>query len=132
MRIAVIGPARMPIAPPFGGGLEVFCDRLTAGLREAGVQVDLYASAGSRGHQQEFELPGIDWTGHEHSARDDAYPPGAQDIEDAAYRQLFERLQHGPYDLIHNNSVSPAFFSGAARRVPMLTTLHVPPGGAPE
>ncbi|PMB98537.1 MULTISPECIES: glycosyltransferase [Brevibacterium] len=128
MRVAVVGPARMPIAPPFGGGLEVFCDRLTAGLREAGVQVDLYASAGSRGHRQEFELPGIDWTGHEHIARDDAYPPGAQDIEHTAYRQLFERLQDGPYDLIHNNSVSPAFFSGASGRVPMLTTLHVPPG----
>ena len=28
MRIAVIGPSRMPIAPPFGGGLEVFVQRM--------------------------------------------------------------------------------------------------------
>lgn len=128
MRVAVIGPSRMPIAPPFGGGLEVFVHRIVTGLRARGVDVDLFAAHGSDGHRSDLEFPGVDWAGHEGIARDDRYPPGAEESETAAYARLCNHLQDCAYDLIHNNSVHPALLRAAPRlRPPMITTLHVPP-----
>lgn len=128
MKVAVIGPSRMPIAPPFGGGLEVFVHRIVSGLRARGVEVDLFAAHGSDGHRHDLEFPGVDWSGHEKIARDDQYPPGAEESETAAYARLCEHLEGSDYDLIHNNSVHPALLRAARQlRPPMITTLHVPP-----
>ncbi|WP_295689172.1 glycosyltransferase [uncultured Brevibacterium sp.] len=128
MRVAVVGPSRLPIAPPFGGGLEVFVDRLVVGLAAAGVEVDLFAARGSNGHSTALEFPGVDWTGYEQHARDDEYPPGARESEAHAFAQLRDHLETADYDVIHNNSTHPALlFADPGRRAPMLTTLHVPP-----
>ena len=128
MRIAVIGPSRMPIAPPFGGGLEVFVQRMVEGLRCRGLDVDLFAAAGSQGHRRDLEFPGVDWSGHEHGARDDRYPPGARESETAAFARVCRYLERSDYDLVHNNSVHPSILElGPARRPPMVTTLHTPP-----
>ncbi|KAA9393878.1 glycosyltransferase family 4 protein [Kocuria coralli] len=128
MKIAVVGPSRLPIAPPFGGGLEVFVHRLVSALRLRGVEVDLFAARGSIGHIQSLEFPGIDWTGFEASARDDAYPPGAMESEAAAYRRVRKLLERSDYDLVHNNSVHPAMLvMDPGKAPPMITTLHVPP-----
>lgn len=128
MRVAVVGPSRLPIAPPFGGGLEVFVDRLVSGLRAAGAQVDLFAARGSNGHHTALEFPGVDWTGYEEHARDDEYPPGARESEAHAFAQVRDHLERSDYDIIHNNSTHPSLlFADPTRRAPMLTTLHVPP-----
>lgn len=128
MRIAVIGPSRMPIAPPFGGGLEVFVHRMVTGLRARGADVDLYAARGSEGHVRDLEFPGVDWMGHEDIARDDRYPPGAQESETQAYLRIRDHLEDSDYDVIHNNSVHPALLlADPAFRPPLLTTLHTPP-----
>ncbi len=131
MRVAVVGPSRMPIAPPFGGGLEVFVHRLVTGLRLRGIDVDLFAARGSLGHRRDLEFPGVDWQGHMHSARDDRYPPGAEESEAAAHDRVREHLEAADYDLIHNNSVhSSMLLMDPSARAPMVTTLHTPPQDA--
>lgn len=128
MRIAVVGPSRLPIAPPFGGGLEVFVHHLVAGLRRRGLTVDLFAARGSIGHQAALEFPGIDWTGFEDLARDDAYPPGADETETESYVRVRRHLDSSDYDVIHNNSSHPVMLHpDPMGSPPMITTLHVPP-----
>lgn len=128
MKMAVVGPSRLPIAPPFGGGLEVFVHRLVTALRRRGVSVDLFAARGSVGHHEPLEFPGVDWTGFESMARDDAYPPGGVESETQAYLRVREYLEASDYDLIHNNSTHPSMLMLDPRKAPpLLTTLHVPP-----
>ncbi|QGU07141.1 D-inositol 3-phosphate glycosyltransferase [Corynebacterium occultum] len=129
MKIAVIAPTRYPISEPFAGGLEAFCSLLVHGLREAGHQVDLFASRGSQGHVREYEFPGVDWSGQEELATDHTYPQGHQAAEDEAVERLLGHLLREGYDLIHNNSLHAAIFQ-IADRIPLLTTLHCPPVAA--
>lgn len=131
LNIALIAPARFPIAQPFAGGLEAFCATMVMAYRQLGHRVDLYAAAGSAGHVREWEFPGVDWTGYEHYRTDHTYPPGERQREDAAFAQVMahvqEQVEAGEYDVIHNNSLHPAPFETCGR-LPMLTTIHTPVG----
>ena len=50
---------------------RVLVQRMVEGLRCRGLDVDLFAAAGSQGHRRDLEFPGVDWSGHEHGARDE-------------------------------------------------------------
>lgn len=128
LRIAVIAPSRYPIRQPYAGGLESLVAALTAGLRAAGHDVDLFAARGSAGHVEDVEFPGVDWSGHDGPVSDSGYPPGEREKETAAFARLADHLAAGGYDVIHNNSLHPIPLTmprpaGTA----LVTTLHTPP-----
>ena len=129
LNIAFIAPARFPIVQPFAGGLEAFCAMLVRAYRHHGHRVDLYAAAGSEGHLQQWEFPGVDWSGHERFRTDHTYPPGELEREDEAFHRVIahveQEVRQGNYDVVHNNSLHPAPFLTEGN-VPMLTTLHTP------
>jgi glycosyltransferase involved in cell wall biosynthesis len=141
MKIAVIGHVRFPIARPFMGGMEAHCWHLCRGLRARGHDVTLFAAGNS------------DWGGKVEPLVDVHYDrefpwhkwhgtPELTGHLDAAFERLLPRLAEGGFDVVHNNSLHrfPPRFA-ARHRIPMVTSLHVPPfdvlkravadGGAP-
>ncbi len=141
MKIAVIGHVRFPIARPFMGGMEAHCWHLCRGLRARGHDVTLFAAGDS------------DWGGKVEPVVDVHYDrefpwhkwhgtPELTGHLDAAFERLLPRLAEGGFDVVHNNSLHrfPPRFA-ARHRIPMVTSLHVPPfdvlkravadGGAP-
>ncbi|WIM72021.1 glycosyltransferase [Corynebacterium suedekumii] len=102
-----------------------FCHTLVRALRDQGHTVDLYAARGSHGHVPDVELPGVEWGELAREATDTGYPPGARELEDAAFARLREYLATQDYDIIHNNSLHPALFT-PGNRLPLVTTLHTP------
>lgn len=127
-RIAFVGPARYPIREPFAGGLEAFCHTTVKALRDAGHDVDFYAAKGSDGNVKDYELPGVNWGSDQDKATDTSYPDGAREREDAAMRGLRAHLARTGYDIVHNNSLSPAMFpsTDSSFALPMVTTFHTP------
>jgi glycosyltransferase involved in cell wall biosynthesis len=141
MKIAVIGHVRFPIARPFMGGMEAHCWHLCRGLQARGHDVTLFAAGDS------------DWDGKVEPVVDVHYDRefpwhkwhGTLELTghlDAAFERLLPRLAEGGFDVVHNNSLHrfPPRFA-ARHRIPMVTSLHVPPfdvlkravadGGAP-
>lgn len=141
MKIAVIGHVRFPIARPFMGGMEAHCWHLCRGLRARGHDVTLFAAGDS------------DWSGKVEPVVDIHYDrefpwhkwhgtPELTGHLDKAFERILPRLAEGGFDVVHNNSLHrfPPRFA-ARHRIPMVTSLHVPPfevlkravadGGAP-
>lgn len=141
MKIAVIGHVRFPIARPFMGGMEAHCWHLCRGLRARGHDVTLFAAGDS------------DWGGKVEPVVDIHYDrefpwhkwhgtPELTGHLDTAFERILLRLTQGSFDVVHNNSLHrfPPRFA-AQHRIPMVTSLHVPPfdvlkravadGGAP-
>lgn len=126
LRIAVVAPARFPIRQPYAGGLEAFCHTLAQALRSLGHEVDLYAARGSAGHEQSFELPGVNWAEDADLATDTGYPAGEREREDAAFAQLRQHLHARRYDVVHNNSLNPGLLLPNGPALPLVTTFHTP------
>ena len=141
MKIAVIGHVRFPIARPFMGGMEAHCWHLCRGLRARGHDVTLFAAGDSDwGGKVEpvvdihydREFPWHNWRG----------TPELTGHLDKAFERMLPRIAKGGFDVVHNNSLHrfPPRFA-ARYRIPMVTSLHVPPfevlkravadGGAP-
>nr|WP_226898627.1 glycosyltransferase [Mangrovicoccus algicola] len=109
------------------GGMEAHCWHLCRGLRARGHAVTLFAAGDSDwGGPVEPILP-------EHYDR--SYPwhryngtPELTGLLDEAFAALLPRLAAGGYDVIHNNALHrfPPRFA-RRERLPMLTSLHVPP-----
>ena len=141
MKIAVIGHVRFPIARPFMGGMEAHCWHLCRGLCARGHEVTLFAAGDS------------DWGGKVEPVVDIHYDrefpwhkwrgtPELTGHLDRAFERILPRIAEGGYDVVHNNSLHrfPPRFA-ARHRIPMVTSLHVPPfevlkravadGGAP-
>ena len=141
MKIAVIGHVRFPIARPFMGGMEAHCWHLCRGLRARGHDVTLFAAGDS------------DWGGKVEPVVDIHYDrefpwhkwhgtPELTGHLDKAFECMLPRIAVGGFDVVHNNSLHrfPPRFA-ARHRIPMVTSLHVPPfevlkravadGGAP-
>lgn len=134
MRIALVGHVRHPVAPPFMGGMEAHSWHLARALAERGHDVTLFASGDSTGGAP----PGVTV----HPVLDDHYDRtfpwhdfhGTDALNthvDAAFADAAGALLAGGFDVIHNNSLHryPPRLS-RAHRLPMVTSLHVPPFGA--
>ncbi|KQT84259.1 glycosyltransferase [Methylobacterium sp. Leaf466] len=127
MRIAVLAHVRQPIAPPFRGGMEAHSWHLAEGLRARGHDVVLFASGDSDPRftldaviprHQEARFPGQEHTGD----------PALVAHLDAGYAAACDRIAAGGFDVVHNNSLSRLPLARErTRRVPTVTSLHVPP-----
>ncbi|MGR3434552.1 MAG: glycosyltransferase [Shimia sp.] len=129
MRIAVLAHLRHPIAPPFAGGMEAHAWHLCAGLRARGHDVTLFAAGDSRPPEGVALHPVL--------ARhyDEAFPwrdfVGTEALNahvDGAMAAAMGTLLRGDFDVVHNNTLHryPPRLA-VSRRLPMVTSLHVPP-----
>ena len=127
MRIALLAHPRHPIRPPFMGGMEAHAWNLAKGLEARGHEVTLFASGDSdasiRVHpvipfHYEREWPAGDWHGTE----------ALNAFTDGIWAGAIPAIRSGGFDVVHNNTVHrfPPRLSCRAR-VPMVTSLHVPP-----
>ena len=128
-RIVLIANAREPIAEPFAGGLESMCWHLAAGLRERGVDVEVYAGPGSDPRLGVNILPVKDLRLSEAARRDVSMPAEGVVFEHFAYQELMLSLRtRTDVSVVHNNSLHHLPLAMApAIAAPMLTTLHTPP-----
>ena len=126
MKIAVVGHIRHPIAEPFMGGMESHCHQLVTGLERHGHDVTLFAAAGSDASKvypicdspYEAVLPWQSWHGTD---RLNAF-------QDRAFAKARRAIENGGFDVVHNNSLSPAMIEwGLTTGMPMVTSQHVPP-----
>jgi glycosyltransferase involved in cell wall biosynthesis len=129
MHVVLIASSRFPLAEPFAGGLESLTWNLCRGLRERGVEVTVFAGAGSDPRLGARELATRPLALSDSARRDVAMPPASWLTEHHAYLQLMLELQQrDDVDVVHNNSLHhlPVAMAAAAR-APMVTTLHTPP-----
>ena len=127
LRVAVVSHVRHPIRPPFEGGLEAHSWHLVRALEARGHDVTLFAAGDS---DPTFRIhPVLE----EHYDR--AFPwhrhHGTEALNrhvDAGFAQAARALLDGGFDVVHNNAMHryPPRLA-RSRRVPMLSSLHVPP-----
>ncbi len=131
LRIAIVGHIRHPIAPPFMGGMEAFTHTLARMLAERGHDVSLLASGDSAvGLPDGVTLLPI--TDSHYDARYPWHDYHGTDILNAhldrCYANAARILVEGDFDVIHNNALHRYLprLSRAAR-LPMVSSLHIPP-----
>lgn len=131
MRIAVLAHVRHPVAPPFKGGMEAHAWHLAAGLARRGHDVTLFASGDSAAGLP----PGVKLWPVLEQHYDARFPwhqwHGTDALNahlDAGFAEVCRALLEGGFGIVHNNSLH-RFPPRLARqmRVPMVTSLHVPP-----
>lgn len=131
MRIAVVGHVRHPIAPPFMGGMEAHSWHLSAALAQVGHDVTLFAS----GDSAQTLPPGVKLSVTFQEHYDRRFPwhdfHGTEALNthlDEGFAQTALTLRDGGFDIIHNNSLHryPPRLA-RAYRLPMVTSLHIPP-----
>ena len=129
MKIAVVGHIRHLIAAPFMGGMESHCHELVRGLEKRGHDVTLFAAAGSRASNlhvicetpYEAVLPWDRWRGTERLNL----------FQNRAFLNASTAIEAGGFDVVHNNSLSPAVIEWSlASGIPCVTSQHVPPFAA--
>jgi glycosyltransferase involved in cell wall biosynthesis len=129
VHVVILGAARHPLRQPFAGGLESLTWALVRGLRARGIDVTLFAGAGSDPSLGAREITVEPLALSEDARRDVSMPPEPWLREHHAYLQVMLELQaRHDVDVIHNNSLHflPVALAQACR-APMLTTLHTPP-----
>lgn len=127
LKIAVIAHCRHPIAPPFMGGMEAHTHHLVHALAARGHQVTLVAAGDSQ--VEVALLPMMP----AHYDRDFPWHRfhGTEALNthlDQHHAQALRAIMAEGFDIVHNNSLHrfPPRLSRAAR-LPMVTSLHVPP-----
>ncbi len=131
LRIAIVGHIRHPIAPPFKGGMEAFTHGLARLLAARGHDVTLLASGDSGAGLP----PGVKLLPICEAHYDARFPwhdfhgtEALNDHLDACYARAARLLLQGRFDVVHNNALHrylPRL--SRAERVPMVTSLHIPP-----
>lgn len=127
MRIAVVSHVRHPIAEPFKGGMEAHSWHLANALVERGHDVTLFASGDSdprfRIHPTMAEHYDAVYPWHDFHGTD-----ALNYHMDRSFGGVCRALSSGRYDVVHNNSLHryPPRLA-RTRRIPMVTSLHIPP-----
>lgn len=127
MRIAVLSHVRHPIAEPFRGGMEAHSWHLVNALMERGHEVTLFASGDSdprfnlyaaMPEHYDLRYPWHDFVGTD----------ALNDHLDQSFGAVCRELLTGRFDVVHNNSLHryPPRLA-RTRRIPMVTSLHIPP-----
>ena len=127
MRIALLAHPRHPIRSPFMGGMEAHAWNLAKGLIARGHDVTLFASGDSDPGlpihavlpvHYERDWPAGDWHGTD----------GLNAFTDSLWAAAIPAIRDGGFDVVHNNTVHrfPPRLS-CRERLPMVTSLHVPP-----
>ena len=129
MRVAVLAHVRHPIRAPFAGGMEAHAWHLVKGLEARGHDVSLFASGDG-----DPDLP-LHPVCDEHYDR--RFPwhvfHGTEALNvhlDGIFARLCGTLIAEGFDVVHNNSLHrfPPRLS-RSRRIPMVSSMHVPPFG---
>jgi len=127
LRIGVIAHLRHPIRAPFMGGMEAYTHRLVELLLARGHTVTLLATGDSDpalpllpilpvGYEADF--PAARW--HD--------TPALHHWLDGEWSRIGGLLEGLDVDVLHNNSLHPEPLRIARQhRIPIVTTLHVPP-----
>jgi glycosyltransferase involved in cell wall biosynthesis len=137
LSVAVIGPARFPVAEPFAGGLEAHTHALTLGLQRRGHRVTLFAAPGSDRRLGPVDLAVDSFSSSPAARADVGAPPEQWMREHHAYLDLMlslggqrgtRRATAASYDVVHDNSLHhlPVAMAGTLPS-PVVTTLHTPP-----
>ncbi len=131
LSIAVVGPARFPVAEPFAGGLEAHTHALTTGLLRRGHRVTLFAAPGSDPRLRPVDLAVDAFTSSPAARADVGASPEQWMREHHAYLHLMLTLgseRTSDFDVVHDNSLHhlPVAMAGTLA-VPVVTTLHTPP-----
>ncbi|MGN6379608.1 MAG: glycosyltransferase [Gaiellales bacterium] len=130
LRILVLANARFPIRQPFAGGLESWTWSLVHGLRARGIEVTVFAGAGTDPVLGAVELVAEPLSLSDAARADVSMPPDVWMQEHHAYLQAMLHVMRAdtPFDVVHNASLHylPLVLR-AALGSPMLTTLHTPP-----
>ncbi len=117
MRIAVVAPVWFTVPPTGYGGIELVVSLLTEGLVDAGHDVTLFASGGSK------------TSGRLVSPMES--PPDPRELGNAwydAYHALSSYLQVDGFDVVHDHAgiVGPICGAMLHGRPPVVHTLHGP------
>jgi glycosyltransferase involved in cell wall biosynthesis len=117
MRVAVIAPVWFAVPPAGYGGIELVVSLLADGLVDAGHDVTLFASGGSR-TKAELVSPM-------------AEPPDPVELGNPwydAFHALASYLQVGDFDVVHDHAgvVGPVCGALMHGRPPVVHTLHGP------
>jgi glycosyltransferase involved in cell wall biosynthesis len=117
MRIAIVAPVWFPVPPTGYGGIELVVSLLADGLVEAGHDVTLFASGGSRSRAKVVSpMP---------------EPPDPRELGNAWYdgfHALSVYLQVDGFDVVHDHAgiVGPICGAMLDGRPPVVHTLHGP------
>jgi glycosyltransferase involved in cell wall biosynthesis len=117
MRVAVVAPVWFPVPPTGYGGIELVVSLLADGLVDAGHDVTLFASGGSR-TKAALVSPM-------------AEPPPPQDLGNPWYdgfHALTSYLQVGGFDIVHDHAgiMGPVCGALMHNTPPVVHTLHGP------
>jgi glycosyltransferase involved in cell wall biosynthesis len=117
VRIAQVAPVWFPVPPTGYGGIELVVSLLTEGLVDAGHDVTLFASGGSRSRAKIISPL--------------AEPPDPRQLGNAwydAYHALAAYLHDEEFDVIHDHAgvVGPVLGALLRGRPPVVHTLHGP------
>ncbi|MBR7741785.1 glycosyltransferase [Phycicoccus sp. BSK3Z-2] len=129
MHVVVLAAAAHPVVEPFAGGLESLTWHLVSGLRRRGVDVTVFAGAGSDPDLRAHVLRTRPLRLSDAARSDVSMVPEPWLREHHAYLQVMLQLQRrDDVDVVHNNSLHHLPVAMAAS-VPAstLTTLHTPP-----
>jgi glycosyltransferase involved in cell wall biosynthesis len=120
LRIAEVAPLWTRVPPKSYGGAELMVSLLTEALVQAGHDVTLYASGDSRTAARLRPISALSVI--ETMERGEAY-----EYEHYANAALAEAIRDNlDYDVIHCHLGGPRIPIGAASRVPVVHTLHIP------
>lgn len=131
MRVALIAPLVAPIREPQLGGAQAVVSDLARELTRRGHEVVVYASRGS-------EIAGVPVAPLDLDPaplqaalfRADAEAPAPSAMV-PAYERVYRHVSEGGFDVVHNHGFdAPAISVAVAMGVPVLHTLHLPPGRA--
>jgi glycosyltransferase involved in cell wall biosynthesis len=128
VRIALIAPLVTPIREPNLGGSQTVVSDLARELTRRGHDVTVYAARGSAIDRVTAAAVDVD----SDALAGDLFHPGTEPRASAAmaaaYQDVYADVAGRQYDVVHNHGFdAPAITVAAARGVPVLHTLHLPP-----
>lgn len=127
LRIAVIAHCRHPIAAPFMGGMEAHAHHLCHALAARGHEVTLVAAGDSQVGVAQMPMMEAhydrDFPWHRFHGTD-----ALNAHLDLCHAEALHGIMGAGFDVIHNNSLHrfPPRLARAAR-LPMVSSMHVPP-----
>lgn len=125
LRVAIVGPARFDVTPPFAGGMEAHTHALAIGLRRRGHAVTVFA----RGGDPELDVrPMLPVPVPAHGRADVVSDPDVARAESESYLEAMLHLAGDGFDVVHVNAVHYVPFACLAMVDGSVTgTLHTPP-----